>query len=58
MTPAQLIYKLLDLPSELMHKEVWLEGDGYLECVKDRKHGAVLSALGDPAKLEKKRTFP
>lgn len=45
MTPAQLVTKLLDLPSELMHIDIWLDGTGYLETVKDYKHGPVLSVM-------------
>lgn len=48
MTPAQLVTKLLGLPSELMHVDIWLDGTGYLETVKDYKHGPVLSVIKEP----------
>lgn len=52
MTPSELISALLDLPSELMHKDIWIDGDGYLEAVKDRKHGVVLSVFKDSTTKE------
>lgn len=45
MTPRQLISILYNLPSEAMDKEIWIDGDGFLIEVKDRKHDVVLSVF-------------
>jgi hypothetical protein len=35
---------------ENMDLDIWVDGNGYLEAIKDRKHGVVLSVFPDPTK--------